>query len=86
MERNFDSQPNITEQESSESLKSHKRTVATNVEMNQLVGDYTSKGWEITEQDKIHTKLKKSFNSVQDPTPRIQGTMVILEVSINVAD
>ncbi|KKP29789.1 MAG: hypothetical protein UR15_C0009G0016 [Parcubacteria group bacterium GW2011_GWA2_31_28] len=54
--------------------------------MNQLVGDYTSKGWEITEQDKIHTKLKKSFNSVQDPTPRIQGTMVILEVSINVAD
>ena len=51
MERNFDSPLNIIEQESPESLKSHNRTVATSVEMNQLVGDYTSKGWEITEQD-----------------------------------
>ena len=55
MERNFDSPLNIIEQERSESLKSHNRTVATSVEMNQLVGDYTSKGWEITEQDEIHT-------------------------------
>jgi len=86
MERNFDSPLNIIEQESSESLKSHNRTVATSVEMNQLVGDYTSKGWEITEQDEIHTKLTKSFNSVQDTTPRIRGTIVTLEVSIKVAE
>ena len=86
MERNFDSPPNITEQESSESLKSHNRTVATSLEMNQLVSDYTSKGCEITEQDEIHTKLTKNFDSVQDTTSRIHGTMVTLEVSINVAE
>ena len=61
MERNFDSPLNIIEQESPESLKSHNRTVAASVEMNQLVGDYTSKGWEITEQDEISYETNKKF-------------------------
>ena len=86
MERNFDSPLNIIEQESPESLKSHDRTVATSEEMNQLVGDYTSKGWNITEQDELHMKLTKNFDSVQDPTPRIRGTIVTLEVNINVVE
>jgi len=54
--------------------------------MNQLVSDYTSKGWDIAEQNETHTKLLKSFDSVQDLTPRMRGTIINIEVNINVKE
>lgn len=86
IENSFEPKNQDNDQECTESLKNHDRTVSTSQEMNQLITEYQNKGWKIDLQSNNHTKLTKKINSLMNPTTRMRGTIINLEVNITLIE